>query len=197
MIKIGNTLISDEVLQEQFVCDLVKCKGGCCVDGDAGAPLEKNELNEINAAYESIAPYLSEESKKEIQTQGRYVYDQEFGWVTPTVNAGVCVYGVKDKKGIVHCGIEQAYLDGKIEWRKPISCHLFPIKIKRSKNGKTDFVNYQPREDLCKPACSLGEKLKIPVYKFCKDALTRKYGAEFYDALSATEKNVSQQKIIK
>jgi Protein of unknown function (DUF3109) len=188
MISIDNILISDEIIEEHFVCDLAKCKGGCCVDGDAGAPLEKDELQEINKAYKFVAPYLSKESIKEIEKQGRYVYDQEFGWVTPTIGSGVCAYGVKDEKGIVHCGIEKAYNEGKIDWRKPISCHLFPIKIKRSKNGKNDFVNYRPREDLCKPACTLGKKLKVPVYKFCKDALLRKYGKDFYEALLASAK---------
>jgi len=186
MIHIDNVLISDEVVEEQFVCDLVKCKGGCCVDGDAGAPLEKNELQELNEAWLSVLPYLAKESVAELQKQGNYVYDKEFGWVTPTISSGMCAYGIVDAKGIVKCGIEQAYNDGKIKWKKPISCHLFPIKIKANKKTKTDLVNYQPREDLCKAACTLGKKLKVPVYIFLKDALIRKYGKEFYESLSAT-----------
>ena len=186
MISIGDVLISDEVIKEHFVCDLIKCKGGCCVDGDAGAPLENKELKELNSAFDSILPYLTSESKNVLRKEGKYVYDQEFGWVTPTVNSGMCAYGIEDEKGIVKCGIEQAYNDGKISWRKPISCHLFPIKIKTSKKGKTDLVNYEPREDLCKAACSLGKKLKVPVHVFLKEALLRKYGNDFYDALCAT-----------
>ncbi|MEO6220998.1 MAG: DUF3109 family protein [Ginsengibacter sp.] len=186
MIVINNILISDQVIEEQFVCDLLKCKGGCCVDGDAGAPLENNELKEITKAYNSVLPYLSQESKNELKLKGMYVYDKEFGWVTPTINSGMCAYGVEDETGIVKCGIEQAYNDGKISWRKPISCHLFPIKIKKNKSGKSDMVNYEPREDLCKAACSLGKKLKVPVYIFLKDALIRKYGNEFYNSLCAT-----------
>jgi hypothetical protein len=186
MIHIDNVLLSDEIVEEQFVCDLIKCKGGCCVDGDAGAPLEKNELQELNEACPSVLPYLSNESVAELQRQGNYVYDKEFGWVTPTISSGMCAYGIKDAKGIVKCGIEQAYNDGKIKWKKPLSCHLFPIRIKASKKSKTDFVNYQPREDLCKAACSLGKKLKVPVYIFLKDALIRKYGSAFYESLSAT-----------
>lgn len=186
MIHIDNVLLSDEIVEEQFVCDLIKCKGGCCVDGDAGAPLEKNELQELNEACPSVLPYLSNESVAELQKQGNYVYDKEFGWVTPTISSGMCAYGIKDAKGIVKCGIEQAYNDGKIKWKKPLSCHLFPIRIKASKKSKTDFVNYQPREDLCKAACSLGKKLKVPVYIFLKDALIRKYGSAFYESLSAT-----------
>lgn len=189
MIAIENILISDQVAEEQFVCDLAKCKGGCCVDGDAGAPLDSKELKELDAVYEAVLPYLTDEAKKVLEKQGRYVYDKEFGWVTPTVNSSICVYGITDKNGIVKCGIEQAYNDGKVNWKKPISCHLYPIRIKKSKDGKTEYVNYEPREDLCKAACKLGKKLKVPVYIFLKDAIIRKYGEEFYNALSATAKH--------
>lgn len=186
MISIGDVLISDQVVEEQFVCDLVKCKGGCCVDGDAGAPLAASELRELNEAFQQVLPYLSKESVTELARQGNYIYDNEFGWVTPTVSSGMCAYGITDAKGIVKCGIEQAYNDGKITWKKPLSCHLFPIRIKQSKAGKKDLVNYEPREDLCKAACTLGKKLKVPVYIFLKDALIRKYGNDFYEALCAT-----------
>jgi len=186
MIAIDNILISDEIVQEQFVCDLNKCKGGCCVDGDAGAPLNNDELQKIDEIFDAVIPYLSEESKIELQHQGRYVHDKEFGWVTPTISSKVCVYGIIDKTGVVKCGIEQAYNDGKVQWKKPISCHLFPIRIQQSRNKQTDYVNYEPREDLCSAACTLGEKLKVPVYVFLKDALTRKYGTEFYETLDAT-----------
>jgi hypothetical protein len=193
MISIDNVLISDQVVEEQFVCDLVKCKGGCCVDGDAGAPLENSELKEITNAYEFVKPYLTKEGITEIESQNKYIYDKEFGWVTPIISSGMCAYGITDVKGVVKCGIEQAYNDGKITWKKPISCHLFPIKIKKSKKNKTDLVNYEPREDLCKAACTLGKKLKVPVYIFLKDALIRKYGNEFYEALRATaEYNYAQ-----
>lgn len=190
MIVIDNVLVSDHVIEAQFVCDLNKCKGGCCVDGDAGAPLERNELKELNDAYPEVLPYLTEEGKAEISRQGKYVYDSEFGWVTPTINNGMCAYGTVDQKGIVKCGIEEAFNDGKINWKKPISCHLFPIRIKKTK--KTDLVNYEPREGLCDPACTLGKSLKVPVYKFLKDPLIRKYGSEFYEALDATANHLSE-----
>lgn len=190
MIAIDNILISDEIVQEQFVCDLNKCKGGCCVDGDAGAPLNKDELEKINEVFDAVLPYLPEESKIALQKQGRYVYDKEFGWVTPTIESKVCVYGITDKNGIVKCGIEQAYNDGKVKWKKPISCHLFPIRIQQSRNKQTEYVNYEPREDLCSAACSLGKKLKVPVYVFLKDALIRKYGTAFYETLEATAQHL-------
>lgn len=190
MIAIDNKLVSDEIIEAQFVCDLNKCKGGCCVDGDAGAPLEKDELARLNEVYDVVLPYLDEEHKRELQKQGRYVYDKEFGWVTPTIASKVCVYAIKDGKGVVKCGIEQAYLDGKINWKKPISCHLFPIRISHSRDKQTEYLNYEPREDLCSAACSLGKKLKVPVYVFLKESLIRKYGTEFYEALEATAKHI-------
>ena len=193
MIVIDNILVSDEIIKEQFVCDLTKCKGACCVDGDAGAPLEKAELDKINEVFDKVLPYLNEESKKELERQGRYVYDKEFGWVTPAINSRICVYGITDKQGIVKCGIEQAYLDGKIKWKKPISCHLFPIITKKSKRTDNEYVNYEPREDNCKAACSLGKKLKVPVYVFLKEALVRKYGEQFYQDLEATANHLQEK----
>jgi hypothetical protein len=186
MIAIDQVLVSDQLITEQFVCDLQKCKGACCVDGDAGAPLSEEELVQVNEVVDRVIPYLSEESRNEIQRQGKYVYDDEFGWVTPTINGSICVYGITDKQGTVKCGMEQAYLDGKTSWKKPISCHLFPVIAKKSTDGKTIYANYQPRTDHCKAACSLGKKLKVPVYQFLKEPLIRKFGNDFYEALHAT-----------
>jgi hypothetical protein len=185
MIAISNVLVSDEIIEEQFVCDLTKCKGGCCEDGDAGAPLEVQELDELIQHYDSILPYMSADGIKAVNKQGKYVYDHEFGWVTPTVKGKICAYGYRDDLGIIKCAIEQAYNDGKLDWKKPISCHLFPIRIKQSKDGETDYANYEPREDLCAAACKLGKKLKVPTYIFLQEAIIRKYGTQFYEALEA------------
>lgn len=194
MIAIDDVLLTDKVVSEQFVCDLTRCKGACCVDGDAGAPLDLEELKKIDEVYDAVLPYLGKQSLEEIEKQGRYVFDHEFGWVTPTINSSICVYGIKDAQGIVKCGIEQAYLDRKVKWKKPISCHLFPIIVKKSKNGVTDLVNYEPREDHCKAACSLGKKLKVPVYEFLKEPLVRRFGQEFYERLEATAKYMADKK---
>ncbi len=190
MIAINNVLLSDEIITEQFVCDLTSCKGACCVDGDAGAPLANKELKNIDEVFNEVLPYLRQEGIDEINKQGKYVYDKEFGWVTPTIKSKLCVYGIFDNNGIVKCGIEQAYLDGKTNWKKPISCHLFPIIVKKSNDGKTEFANYEPREDNCKAACTLGKKLKVPVYQFLKEPLVRKFGEPFYEALSATANHI-------
>jgi len=193
MIAIDNILVADAIVSEQFVCDLSKCKGACCVDGDAGAPLENDELDKLNEVFEKVLPYLNETSKKELERQGRYVYDREYGWVTPTINSAVCVYGIQDANGVVKCGIEQAYIDGKIKWKKPISCHLFPIITKESKRSDDIYVNYEPREDHCRAACTFGKKLKVPVYVFLKEALTRKFGKKFYEALDATAQHLNKK----
>ncbi len=190
MIVIDNILISDDVVEKQFVCDLAKCKGGCCEEGDAGAPLDDEELDMILQLYETIKPYLTEAAIAEIEKKGKYVYSREFGWVTPTLgdDREICVYGSRDEKGIIKCAFEQAYYDGVIDpiaigWKKPISCHLFPIIVNKGKKGDHERVNYEPREKLCNPACGLGKKLQVQTYEFLKEPLTRKFGEEFYNAL--------------
>ncbi|MBC7875425.1 MAG: DUF3109 family protein [Ferruginibacter sp.] len=185
MIVIDNILISDDVVEKQFVCDLNKCKGGCCEEGDAGAPLDDDELEIVLEMYEKIKPYLSLQAIAEVEKKGKYVYNREFGWVTPTLGNDneICVYGSRDEKGIIKCAFEQAYYDGVIPWKKPISCHLFPIIATKGKHGNYNRVNYEPREKLCNPACALGMKLQVPTYEFLKEPLIRKYGEEFYNAL--------------
>jgi hypothetical protein len=181
MIQIDQVLLSDEVVEAKFVCDLAKCKGGCCEDGDAGAPVADEEMEIIRKNLEVILPYLTAEGRAELLRQGLFVQDGEFGWVTPVINGGICAYGFRDERGIIKCGIEAAYNDGKLDWKKPISCHLFPIRL--NETDTYTMVNYEPREVLCKPACAFGKKLKVPVYQFLKEALVRKFGLEFYDTL--------------
>lgn len=184
MIVIDNIYVSDEVVEEQFVCDLHKCKGGCCIDGDAGAPLTNDEIKEAHTAFAEVKPLLNKEAVQIIEQEGHYVYDREFGWVTPTMSNGMCVYGLVDANGIVKCSFEQVYNEGKTKWKKPISCHLYPIKISKSKNTNQEYVNYEPRDPMCNPGCALGQKLKVPTYVFLKEALIRKYGEDFYEVLT-------------
>lgn len=143
--------------------------------------MENDELDQLNKIYEILKPYLTTEGIAEIDSNGKYIYDQEFGWVTPTIKGKMCAYGSRDAKGIIKCSIEQAYNDGRTYWKKPISCHLFPVRIKKTRNS--EMVNFEPRESLCSPACALGKQLKIPVYKFLKEPLIRKYGEQFYNVL--------------
>jgi hypothetical protein len=182
MIKIGETLISDDVIEEFFVCDIEKCKGACCVEGDLGAPLEESELDELKRNFNGIAPFLTEEGRHEIEKQGLYVFDFEGDYSTPTINGKECAYAIFDEKGILKCGIELAYEKGKSDFNKPISCHLYPVRI--SKNITNIAVNYD-QWHICNPACILGHELKVPVYRFLKDALIRKFGTEWYEQLEA------------
>lgn len=195
MIIIDNILLSDEIIEAEFVCNLSKCKGGCCEDGDAGAPLSDAELDEVRRSYEIVKSRMTKDGVNEVEKNGLYRYDREFGWVTPTVDDNICAYGYRDKQGIIKCVFEDAYNDGEIKWKKPISCHLYPIKASKSKYAKgTIMLNYEPREEMCSPACSLGKELKVPVYKFLKEPLIREYGKEFYDALDQLSQKKSSKK---
>lgn len=193
MIAIENVLLSDQVVEEHFVCDLTKCKGGCCVDGDCGAPLTEEEAHTIARIYPDIKSYLVPEYITEIERQGTHVMDDEYGHVTPTVNGGICVYGYTDELGVVKCAIEKAWKEGKVDFKKPISCHLYPIRITESEGY--EMVNYEPRKQLCRPACKLGKSLKVPVYVFLKDSLIRKYGEDFYEALDAVGQKMRADKM--
>ena len=187
MIIIENKILSEDIVSEQFVCDLSKCKGACCEEGDAGAPLSEEELDLVVEHYETIKPYLTKDAIAQIEKKGKYEYSTEFGWVTPTLPSDneICVYAYREKNGLIKCAFEQAYNEGKISFKKPISCHLYPIIAYKGKHGDYERLNYEPRKITCSPACRLGEKLKVPVYKFLKEPLTRKYGEAFYETLEA------------
>ncbi len=195
MLAIDNKLISDEVVLEHFVCDLTKCKGGCCEDGDAGAPLTDEELDDVLESFDAAKSYMTPAGIAVVEKLGKYVYDKDFGWVTPSINDGLCAYGYKDKKGVIMCSFEQAYNNGLTKWKKPISCHLYPIKISRSKiDPDIEYLNYEPREVLCSGGCKLGDKLQVPAYVFLKEALIRKYGEEFYEGLESSAALLKQHR---
>ncbi|MCP9766746.1 DUF3109 family protein [Lacihabitans sp. LS3-19] len=180
MILIEDTCISDDVADKFFVCDIEKCKGACCVEGDLGAPLEEVELPILDEIYEKIKPYLSAEGIKAIEKQGKYIKDWEGDYSTTTIDEKECAYAVYDKAGILQCGIEQAYNDKVIDFKKPISCHLYPIRITKYENYHA--INYD-RWSICSDACALGDKLGVEVYKFLKEPLIRAYGEEWYAQL--------------
>lgn len=182
MIVLQNTVISDDLKDKFFVCNLEKCKGACCVEGDLGAPLEEEELQILADNYEIIKPYLSEAGRQAIAEQGLYIKDWEDDFSTTTIGNRECAYAIYDDNLTLKCGIEQAYLDGKISWKKPISCHLYPIRITRYEGFEA--LNYD-KWQICNPACSFGAELGVRVYQFLKEPLIRKYGADWYQELES------------
>ena len=180
MITHGKTIISDDLKEQMFHCDIEKCKGACCVEGDLGAPLDKDELIILEDVLDEVKPYLSDKGLKVLEEQGAYVLDHEGDFSTPTIGGRECAYAIYDENKVLKCGIEQAYFDGKINYRKPISCHLYPVRV--TKYEEFDALNYD-RWSICSDACSLGDKLKMPIYRFVKDALIRKYGEQWYSEL--------------
>lgn len=181
MFQIGNTIVSDEIIENEFVCNLSACKGQCCVDGDAGAPLLKEETQVLDEIYETIKPYLRKEGIEAIENQGKWVVGEDGEYETPLVHGSECVYVIFDEDTAL-CGIEQAYNEGKLDYKKPISCHLYPIRIKEY--SQFSAINYH-RWHICDDACTLGKELEVPVYKFLKGPLIRKFGEDWYKELDA------------
>lgn len=178
MIEIGRTIISRDIFEEQFLCDLLRCKGACCEEGDSGAPLTKEEAEVIEREYPNFSEYLPGKHKHEIEKQGFSVIDSDGDLVTPLLNNRQCVYTFTDERGILKCAIEKAFFEGKTTFRKPVSCHLFPIRITEYK--RYDAVNYQELS-ICRPGKECGKAAKLPLYKFLKEPLIRKYGEEWYE----------------
>ncbi len=186
MLKVDKVLVSDDVTAKKFVCDLERCKGACCVAGDSGAPLEEEELAILDDIYDKVSPYLTAQGRKAIKQYGKYLVDSDGDYVTPLVNGDQeCAYTVFEN-GFAKCGIEKAYEAGAVNFHKPISCHLYPIRIEKLKSG-VEALNYHKWE-LCKAACSLGKKLNVPVYQFLKNPLIRKYGKKWFEKLELAVK---------
>ncbi|MEJ1221635.1 DUF3109 family protein [Sediminicola sp. 1XM1-17] len=186
MFQLGKTLVSEEIIEKDFVCNLNACKGGCCVDGEAGAPLEDKETDLLVNIYSDVKPFLRPEGIAAIEEQGAFVKGEDGEWETPLVNGSECAYVIFSENGITKCGLEEAYNQGATKWKKPVSCHLYPVRVKEY----TSFtaVNYHKWE-ICDPACSLGAELQVPIYKFVKEALIRKFGNKWYAELEEVAKD--------
>lgn len=191
MFQIKDTLVSEEILDEDFTCNLSACKGECCVAGEAGAPVEENEKEILEKIYPKIKSLLRPEGQKAIEEQGTSVVSDFEGLETPLVNGKECAYVTFNEKGVALCGIEKAYRAGKIDFKKPVSCELYPIRVQ--KLSKFKAVNYH-RWEICSPACSLGQHLQTPIYKFTKEALIRKFGQDWYAELEAVAKLYEAEK---
>ncbi len=183
MIAIDKYLVSEDLLDEQFVCDLNKCKGACCVEGDEGAYLTEDEADTLDDIYEDVKEFLTPEGRAAIEEQGKYVLNTEGAMRTTLIDGKACAY-IRYENGISFCGIERAWEKGEVDFRKPVSCHLYPVRTKDL--GDYQAVNYETWE-ICADACVLGQSLKVPVYKYLKEPLIRALGEEFYNTLEAAD----------
>ena len=184
MIEIDGKIVSDDILTECFACDIARCKGECCVDGNSGAPLEMEEADILEEEYGNYKPYMTSEGIEAVERQGFMVVDCDGDYTTPLVDDAECAYSYREN-GITLCAIEKAFREGKCSFRKPISCHLYPIRLISLSNG-TIGLNYH-RWNVCSSACENGRKLGIPVYKSLREPIIRRFGEEFYKALECAE----------
>jgi Protein of unknown function (DUF3109). len=191
MLQIDDTIISLDLLDEKFVCDLTSCKGSCCIEGDDGAPLEDFEVKIIEDLLPVIWDDLTDVSKEVIKKQGVSYIDADGEPVTSIVNGAECVFTYTDEYGVCKCAIEKAFREGKTDFYKPISCHLYPVRLQ--KYDEFLAVNYH-RWSVCNCARKLGGKLKVPVYQFLKEPLVRKFGAEWFEQLEIADAELKDRK---
>jgi hypothetical protein len=188
MMELGDKVVSLDLVTERFVCDLDKCRGVCCVEGESGAPLEEEEVELLEREYGKIKPFLRKEGQEAIAGQGTWVIDVDKEMVTPLIQGKECAYAIFEM-GIARCGIEKAYEEGFTSFRKPISCHVYPVRVKLYRGFTA--LNYD-RWPICDPARECGRKLDVPVYRFVREALERKYGKDFYRKLEIVSRSVGQ-----
>jgi hypothetical protein len=189
MIQIGDKIISRDLFEKHFICHLEECEGNCCIHGDSGAPLEDQEAEALSGELQKIYPFLRAEGKRAVSEQGAWVIDRDDEKVTPLVSGEECAYVVFED-AIARCAIEQAYSEGAIRFRKPVSCHLYPIRIGQLKHGIA--LNYH-QWSICEPARTLGKKEGVPVFRFLKDAISRVYGEAFYDELEVIYRELEKR----
>lgn len=190
MFQIGKTLVSEAIIDQEFVCNLSACKGACCVEGEAGAPLTTDEALWLKEHQSLLEPYLPASGIEALQKQGAYLQLETGEYETPLVDGRECVYTHFEPDGSAHCGIERAYKAGVVDFQKPISCHLYPVRVQEY--SEFSAVNYH-RWPICSDACTLGAQLKVPVYQFVKDALIRKFGKDWYQELTLVAKTYNAQ----
>lgn len=201
ILQIGDILLSSDILTEQFCCDLSACKGQCCIEGDAGAPVTLEEIGEIEDSIDEAWSDLSATAQAVIDKQGVAYTDEEGDLVTSIVGGKDCVFTYYDDiedfntqkpiKGCCLCALEKAFRAGKSRFCKPISCALYPIREKRFKDG-TVALNYH-RWDVCKDAVKKGRELQLPVYRFLEGPLMRRFGQEWYNELCDVAKDLKEQ----
>lgn len=191
MIDIDDKIVSTDLLKECFACDLGQCKGICCVEGNAGAPLEMEEVDILEEEFSNYRPYMTEAGIKAIEEQGFMVIDCDGDYTTPLIDDAECAYSFEEN-GITFCAIEKAWREGKCSFQKPISCHLYPIRVAQFSNG-TVGLNYH-RWSVCRSAVECGKKLGIPVYKALKEPIIRRFGEAFYNQLEEAAQLINSSK---
>ncbi len=191
MFQIGKTIVSESIIDNEFICNLSACKGACCVRGEAGAPLTSDEAQWLSDNRSTIESFLPESGRDALQEQGAFLKNGSGEYETPLVQGRECAYTYFETDGSAHCGIERAHKEGEVTLLKPISCHLYPLRIQDY--SEFSAVNYH-HWSICSDACALGAHLKIPVYQFVKDALILKFGQDWYDELCRVAKTYSNQK---
>ena len=191
MFQLGKTLVSETLFEQAFTCDLTACKGACCVEGEAGAPLELDEINQLKKHWTILKPFLTKDGIKAIEVQGVAIKNAFEEWETPLIDGKACAYIAYNSKGVAQCGIEQANKHQANKIQKPISCHLYPVRVK----SYSAFVAVNYHEwSICASGCSLGSDLKQPLYQFVQAALVRKFGQAWYDALHAAAQEFDANK---
>lgn len=190
MIQIDDKIVSTDLLRVKFCCDLSRCRGACCVEGNAGAPLEAEEIDLLEQEYEAYRPYLKPEGIEAIERQGFMVVDDDGDYTTPLIGEAECAFSFEEN-GITFCAIERAYQAGKTGFPKPISCHLYPVRLVQFSNGTTG-LNYH-RWNICRDALTLGGRQGTPVYRTVREALIRRFGSDFYGALEQAERLLREQ----
>ncbi|MBI3142207.1 MAG: DUF3109 family protein [Bacteroidetes bacterium] len=179
MLLHQEVLISLDVLEKEFVCNLQACKGACCVEGEYGAPLRQDEVDRLKSVLEQVRPYMEPAALAVLDREGFSEWDGEGELSTKCLPGGACVFATK-VGGMYQCAIELAHKAGAMSFRKPISCHLYPIR--EVPMGEYVALNYH-KWHICQPACKLGKSLSVPVHAFLAEALTRRFGQEWYQGL--------------
>ena len=190
LIEVKDKIVSTQLFDKKFVCDLNACKGACCIEGNSGAPLTLEEIDLLEENIEKIMPFMRPEGIEQVEENGVFYMDEDNEAVTTLVNGGECSFVYFDENNITKCGIEQAYNSGKIDFNKPISCHLYPIREKQFNDFRALTYDVWP---ICAPACACGDKLDVPVYRFLKGSIIRAYGEDFFEALEEVDKGLKSK----
>lgn len=181
MLSIQDTLVSLDMIERFFLCDLDACHGECCIEGDAGAPITPEEYEKLQEITPAVWDYLTPAGKRVLEEQGPAYYDEEGDLVTSIVDGRDCVFTTYGENGMCLCALEKAYRDGKTDFYKPISCHLYPVRLKELSAGIT-ALNYHSWK-ICKAAEVLGRAKGVRVYQFLREPLERRFGKEWYKEL--------------